>query len=410
VNKFYFYLLLAIIGTTLLSWFQLNSILIILLAVCRLLEGGSPASSVRTAFSDGRFVGFFILFILEAGGLFHTHNLYMGWKHVESKATLVAIPFILCSGPFMDGPGFRRLMWAYCRLLAGICVWCLGAAFVQYVQTGDAGEFFYQALTESLHANAVFFAAYVLMALLFLLSAGPEIGPAPQPDGRPSQRRGSRIGLLLFFTAMMVLLASKLLLVLLVVIFAVYLWRARRTMPGWRSLGLAAALLLGTVLLAATNNPVVRRYKDILSKERTTCKRPVVHLFNGLSLRIFIWKAADEILDERRAWVFGVSAGDSQDLLDERYYRVGMNEGFLGYNFHNEYIETLVSGGIFGLSVFVGAVLLVCGSVGRRAGLEGWLVLAVILLLAFTESSFEMQQPAFLSCFFPLLGWKNVAE
>jgi O-antigen ligase len=395
VNKFYFYLLLAIIGTTLVSWFQLNSILIIFLTACRLLQGGSPASSVRTAFSDGRFVGFFILFLLEAGGLFHTHNLYMGWKHVESKATLVAIPFILCSGPFMDGPGFRRLMWAYCWLLAGICVWCLGAAFVQYVQTRDAGEFFYQALTESLHANAVFFAAYVLMALLFLLSAGAREG------------RG-RIGLLLFFTVMMVLLASKLLLVLLVVIFAIYLWRARLAMPAWKSLGLAAGLCLGTVLLAATNNPVVGRYKDILLKERTAHKGPVVRLYNGVSLRIFIWKSAVEILQERRAWVFGVSAGDSQDLLDERYYRVGMNEGFLGYNFHNEYIETLVSGGIFGLCVFVGAMLLLCRSVGRRAGLEGWLVLAVILLLACTESSLEMQQPAFLSCFFPLLGWKKL--
>jgi O-antigen ligase len=421
VNKFHFYLLLAIIGTTLVSWFQLNSILIIFLTACRLFQGGSPASRVRTAFSDGRFVGFFILFLLEAGGLFHTHNLYMGWKHVESKATLVAIPFILCSGHFMDRSGFRRLMWAYCWLLAGICVWCLGAAVVQYVQTGDAGEFFYQALTESLHANAVFFAAYVLMALLFLLSAG-----ARQSDGRrsrtgaqnrgaPTVRRvaqhgpmGGRIGLLLFFTGMMVLLASKLLLVLLVVIFAVYLWRARRAMPGWKSLGLAAGLCLGTALLAATNNPVVGRYKDILLKERTAHKGPVVRLYNGVSLRIFIWKSAVEILDERRAWVFGVSAGDSQDLLDERYYRVGMNEGFLGYNFHNEYIETLVSGGIFGLCVFAGAMLLLCRSVARRAGLEGWLVLAVILLLACTESSFEMQQPAFLSCFFPLLGWKKL--
>ena len=415
MNKFHFYLLLAIIGTTLVSWFQLNSILIILLVAYRLLQGGSPASRVRTAFSDGRFVGFFILFLLEAGGLFHTHNLYMGWKHVESKATLVAIPFILCSGPFADGPGFRRLMWAYCWLLAGICVWCLAAAFVQYVQTGDAGEFFYHALTESLHANAVFFAAYVLMALLFLLSAGArqsDFGQSycPPRQGGASGPMGGRIGLLLFFTAMMVLLASKLLLVLLLVIFAVYLWRARRAMPGWQSLGLAVGLFLGTVLLAATNNPVVGRYKDILLKERTADRGPVVHLFNGLSLRIFIWKAADEIVDERRAWVFGVSAGDSQDLLDEKYYQVGMNEGFLGYNFHNEYIETLVSGGIFGFCVFVGAMVLLCRSVGRRAGLEGWLVLAVILLLACTESSLEMQQPAFLSCFFPLLGWKKVEE
>jgi O-antigen ligase len=397
VSKLHFYLLLAVIGTTLLSWFQLNSILIIVLAGCCLLQGGSLSSKLRMAFSDGRFLAFFALFLLEAGGLLHTHNAYMGWKHVESKATLVAIPFIICSGSFTDGPGFLKLMWAYCRLLGVICLWCLGAAFVQYLRTGDAGEFFYHALTESLHSNAVFFSAYVLMALLFLLSE--RVG-----------RGRERTGMLFLFAGMMVLLASKLLLVLLVVIFAVYLWRSRKAVSKWRSLGLAVCLMLGTVLMASTDNPVVRRYKDIFVKERTEDRRSVVHLFNGLSLRLFIWRAADEILHEQRAWTFGVSAGDSQDLLDEQYYRVGMNEGFLGYNFHNEYIELLVSSGVFGLCVFLGAIVLLCWSQRGRAGLEGWFAIAVILLLACTESSLEMQQPAFLSCFFPLLAWGNNAK
>lgn len=389
----HFYLLLAVIGTTLVSWFQLNSILIILLTCCRLLEGGGVQAKVRMAFSDGRFLAFFIIFLLEAGGLFHTHHFNTGWKHVESKATLVAIPFIICSGPFMDGPGFRQFMWAYCRLLAGICIWCLLAASLQYLRTGDAGEFFYHALTESLHANAVFFSAYVLMALLFLLSAG-------------GQKGKGRIGMLLFFTGMTVLLASKLLLVLLVAIFAVYLRRYRRAMPGWRVVGLAVGLSLGMVLLIATDNPVVRRYKDILLKEGAADGRSIGHLFNGLSLRLFIWRTADDILHEKRAWVFGVSAGDSQDLLDQKYYSVGMNEGFLGYNFHNEYIELLVSSGCVGLCMFGGAIFMLCRSQRRRAGLAGWFAIGVMLLMACTESSLEMQLPAFLSCFFPLLPWK----
>jgi O-antigen ligase len=404
----HFYLLLAVIGTTLVSWFQLNSILIILLTGCCLWNDG--LSKVRSAFSDGRFLAFFMLFLLEVGGLLHTHHLITGWKHVESKATLVAIPFIVCSGPFSDGSGFHRLMWAYCRLLAGICVWCLGSAFVQYVRTGNAGEFFYHALTETLHANAVFFSGYVLMALFFLLSSGAVIGQAPKSEGRQRSDGRARIGLLFFFTGMMVLLASKLLLLLLVVIFAVYLWRFRKTMSGWRAWGLALGLLLGTVLLVSTDNPVVRRYKDIFLKERTADGQSIVHLFNGLSLRVFIWRTADEILHEQRAWVFGVSAGDSQDLLNQHYYRVGMNEGFLGYNFHNEYIELLVSSGCLGLFVFMGAIVLLCRSQGARAGLEGWCAITVILLLACTESSLEMQQPAFLSCFFPLLSWRNSAK
>ena len=111
-KKLHFYLLLAVIATTLLSWFNINSWLIIFLAGCRLFDG-HPAIAVRTAFSNRWFLAYFSLFLLEVTGLFHTHDLLAAWKHVESKATLVAIPFILCGGPFTDRNGYRKLWQAY---------------------------------------------------------------------------------------------------------------------------------------------------------------------------------------------------------------------------------------------------------------------------------------------------------
>jgi len=368
--RLYLYLLLAVVATTLLSWFLINSLLILLLTGCCLFDGGVTA--VRKAFSYPPFLAFFFIFLLEVSGFLHTHDTRMLWMHVERKATLVAIPFVLSSGLLAEA-GFRRFMWSYCLLLAGLSCLCLGSALVQYSHNGNGEVFFYHSLTGILGVNAVYFSAYVMMALLFLLS-----GQAPAGKGR--------IALMIFFPGMMVLLASKLLLVMLVVIFFVYFRRSRELVV------LVALLSFG---IAFTNNPVIRRYKDILPEERSE--------LNGVSLRSFIWRNAVDILDERHAWVFGVSAGDGQDMLNERYLDAGMSVGFLDYNFHSEYIEVLVTGGIVGLIVLLTAfgVLILWGPLCMERCFAG----AVIVLLASTESILEMQHSVFLTGFFMMVPW-----
>lgn len=381
----HFYLLLAVVATTLLSWFLVNSLLILALTGCRLWYGRAPLVTLRKAFSNKFFLAFFALFLLEVSGFGHTHDPGLVWMHVQQKATLVAIPLVITGGAFTDGAGFLKLMRAYCILLAGLCCWCLGAAILHYAHTGDDQVFFYHSLTAVLGINAVYFSAYVLMALVFLFSGGAPFC-------------GMRLWLTAFFAGMMVLLASKLLLVVLVVICAAYLWRYRTIIPTRRVMGLVLLVVMGMGMLAFTDNPVVRRYKDILPEEQTG-DGP----FNGVSLRFFMWRSAGMILVQRHAWVFGVSAGDSQDLLNQRYLDAGMSAGYLGYNFHNEYIEVLVDDGLVGLGIFLMA-LAVLWKAGRRT-MEGALVFLVLLVLACTESTLEMQHSIFLTCFFVLLPW-----
>jgi hypothetical protein len=378
-KEVHFYLLVAVIATTLLSWFNLNSWLIILLVACRLLEG-RPVDAVRAAFSNRWFLAYFSLFVLELTGLLHTHDLFAGWKHVESKATLIAIPFILCGGPFTDRKGYRRLCLAYCLLLAGLCMFCLAAALWTHIQTADPSVFFYHSLTAILDSNAVFFSGYVLMALLMLLAD-------------PSLAGKARIPLILFFIAMMVLLASKLLLVLVMGFLIIYLLKRYRVrVERWRFVALAVPVILSVGMLAFTSNPVQRRYSEMTRDD-----------LNGVSLRLFIWRCATEILNEKHAWLFGVSAGDSRDLLNSKYMAAGMSPGFIGYNCQDQYVEVLLRSGLTGLCVFLGSIVLLVGLARRKDTLECWVAVVSILLLSFTESTLEMQQPAFLCCFFPFL-------
>jgi O-antigen ligase len=393
-KKIHFYLTLSIIFTTLFSWFNVNSYLIILLLLCRLFDG-SPVVNLKTAFTNKYFLAYFSIFLIDFIGLFYTHHFFAGWKHVESKATLVAIPFILCAGPFTDTAGYRKLLSAYCLLLAAICLYCLSCATVEYHWQHAGSVFFYHDLTSSISVNAVFFSGYVIVAVLFLLFRSPVFSSK------------LRIGLVLFFPGVMILLSSKLLLVLLVFIFLFYLGgrnRLRLTKAQFSGLGLLA--MIGILTLALTDNPVSRRYKEILPANGQFSARQTQppHLsFNGVSLRVQMWKYAAEILNEHRAWAFGVSAGDSQDLLDQKYLAAGMSQGYLGYNFHNEYVEVLVRSGIVGCCVFLLAIALLIGLARSAGTIEARFTVTLVLLVLLTESALEMQHTLFLFSFFPLL-------
>jgi O-antigen ligase len=378
-SKFHFWLLLAVVASTLLSWLNINSCLIVLLVCCRLFHGRQPLLAIHTAFSNPWFLAFFSIFVVEATGLFHTHDLYTAWKHVESKATLIAIPFVFCAGPFADKAGWRRFMGAYCMMLMALCLYCLVVAGVRYGQTHDPAVFFYHDLTAALSVNAVFFSGFVLMAQLFLLSV--------------ANSGWLRIALLIFFTGIMVLLASKLLLAMLVLVYLVYMVVRYRVRTGRRQFqGLMALVVVVTGALAFTRNPVGNRYQDI-----------VEHHINGISFRLFIWHSTGEILDKEHAWPFGVSPGDSQDLLDGKYLEAGMSKGYLSYNFHNEYLEVLAHSGVVGLLLLLAAFGYLTVLIYRAGTLEGWFAWASLLLLALTESTFETQHSLFLCCFFPLL-------
>jgi O-antigen ligase len=395
-KKIYFYLTLAVIATTLFSWFNINSYLIILLLLCRLLDGNLRLA-LKTAFTNGVFLAYLSIFLLEVAGLFYTHHLFVAWHQMESKATLFAIPFIICAGPFTDAAGYRRLLSAYCLLLSAICLYCLSMAVVEYHWQHDLNVFFYHQLTSAVSVNAVFFSGYVLVAILFLLFS-PNL----------TMIRGLRIALLVFFIIMMVLLSSRLLLVLLVVILGVWFAGLRRSkLKSGQVICLGLLIFLGMGLLAFTDNPVSRRCKELRSVQLAfdVKKDPIYTAnLNGVTFRLLLWRFAYDILNERKAWAFGVSAGDSQELLDQKYMAAGMSQGYLGYNFHNEYAEVLVRSGLVGCSIFILAVLMLIRRARSAATPEVVFTIALVLLLFLTESTLEMQHTLFLSSFFPLLG------
>lgn len=305
-------------------------------------------------------------------------------------------------------------MTAYCLLLLLISLVSLGLAVAKYMDTKQVEVLFYHDLVDPLSQNAILFTLFILAALLYLLSENLYFGEERRPHRR------WRILLIIYFIAYSIMLASKLLLFVLPVILMYYL--LQRYPAKKRIKPILAALLLiisGVIVLATTNNPIKARYMDILRGDADLAARKEFATnmyFNGVQWRLLEYRFAWEILNEKKAWVLGVSPGDSQDLLDDKYRKtkiyVGTPElkdtGYLGYDSHNQFLQHLLQSGIIGFLVLSIVCFMVLRESAKQRSREALFFFITLLLVFLTESLLELQHGLFLFSFFPFLFLYNL--
>jgi O-antigen ligase len=415
-NKFNFIVVLAVLLTTLFGWFNPNSWSIAVLAACRLFYG-NPLKNIRIAFSNKVFLAFFIYFLIDVAGYLHTHNFATQGRTVTKEATWVAIAFAFCGGPFADKRKYRQLVTGYALLLVLTSGYCLVLAWRHYLEARTIYVFLYHTLTKPTSFNAVFYSVYVTCGIVFLMS--PYYGDPAFDWMPPKARKVLRYMLVLFFLGMIVLLSSRLLLVvsLLIVINAFsrrFSYRKNKAV----FLGGGAALVITVCVLFAIDNPIRARFRDMIG-DLSVVKREKFYpkmYFNSLQSRLVEDRFALEILNDHHAWLFGVSPGDSQDILNQKYIDADMDigdpsqgpnrklRGFLDYNFHNQYVESLVRSGILGLVSFLAIFAVLMMATKRHGAKEGWYIIFTIAVFFIPEAPLTMQQGVFAFCFFPLMA------
>jgi O-antigen ligase len=413
-EKLFFYLVVSVIFTTLFSWLNINSVCIMLMVVSRFLF--KPIPLLRTVFTNPLFLAILVYCLIGAAGFLYARNIRIQADSVSKEATLVAVALVFCAGGSLSGTGYRKLLDWYYVLLSAASICCLFTALQHYNDSRESAVFFYHLLTRPIGQNAVIYSVYIVFGLLFLLAPG---GDPFAGKLTPAASRLCRYALAAFFIGMIVLLSSKLVLViaLLIVLNAVfrkYSYRRNRRVL----LVFGSALLAGICLLGLTDNPVSRRFRELAAGDLAVVRAdkfdPGMY-FNALQLRLLEWRFGFEILKEHNAWVYGVSPGDSQDLLNDKYVATNMYignpaegphrkvRGFLGYNFHNQYLETLVRSGFIGLASLLAIFALFFAGARRLGTREGWFVVLTLAVFFIPEAPLTMQHGVFLFSFFPLL-------
>lgn len=411
-----FLAVLAVLLTTFFGWFNPNSWTIILLVACRLLDG-RPGANIKTAFSNRLFRVYFMLFLIGAAGFLYGQDHATQGNVVSKECTMVAIAFVFCAGRFADQQTYRKLITWYCLLLVASSVYCLIVAGGLYLKSKDTNYFFYHTLTDPISQNAVFYSVYVLFGIVFLLSDYGE----PAIDRLSARgRKFFRYGLLIFFLGMMLLLSSRLMLVIMVLVLAGNFTRRFSLRKNKAAYLIAGSILLAAVgFLTVKDNFVRWRFRELADGDMTFVHRDEFNpatRFTSLDSRLVQWRFAVEILNSRHAWLFGVTPGDSQNLLDQKYIAAHMYignpadgpnrhvRGYLGFNFHDQFVETLVRSGLLGLAALLAVFIALFSAVSASGNREGWIVILTVLAFFIPEAPLTLQHGVFLFCFFPLLA------
>ncbi|MCX6304212.1 MAG: O-antigen ligase family protein [Bacteroidetes bacterium] len=271
------------------------------------------------------------------------------WKETEQMLSLLVIPALFTLTRIRKDTFTKIAMTALASALAISGMVMLVAAASRFVHSGNYDEFTYHTLAGPFHTGAIYFSFYLLFVLFKL----------DDPDWMEDHRR-LKAAIAVFFIFLLLLSASKLMIGLG---FPLLAWHYRRFISqGWNNYRNLSVVLM--ILVAIGSAPFLKRSQVLIhpNLEMVTtmnfknCPEP-----NGLNLRLVFWRFGIQVLDEQHAWITGVGMNRSRALLNQKFRQyglymgtgVGTDTGYLNYNYHNQFVETLVRAGIPGLVILI---------------------------------------------------------
>lgn len=408
VSLIIYALYLVFLASLVLSFRAVSSLSIVAIFLVEIIINKSAFSCLFQKNSKNLFLaGCFFFFLLQGMALFYTHNTQEGWSNIRIKTGLLITPLAICVSSFNTSITKKKLLFHYCLVLAAASFYCLCISIIHYFKFQDTAHFFYHSLVMPLNQHAVYFSLLVIVGLVFLLENITE--------AVPSYSRSFQIFLIAYLSGFLLLLSSK----LVIFFFIVYLafWFIRLLQNNRMKKLVTAAFLTFSVLIItlvfATRNPISNRFYEIAEggiKLVTQDSFKKGDYFNGLQFRLLQWKFVDEILTENKRWMIGVSPGDAQSLLNKKYLSKNMysgepsrgDRGYLVYNTHNQFLQTVLQNGIIGLLVLLTICFSLLKMVSQNKSWYAGFIIVLLLAWLFTEAAFETQYGIMIFTFFPL--------
>lgn len=350
--------------------------------------------------------GCILLFLLHLIALLYTSDRQQAWTDIRIKAGLIITPLAAFLFSHYSEITKERLLAQYCLLLALASLYCLLISFIKFTETHSLSAFFYHELASPIHQHAVYFSVLIAIGLIILLESIREKNYLLP--------RLFHSGLAIYLSAFLFLLSSKLVIGFYLLYFVYYfLSIIKKPATNRRVITSMFILCIAFIsLLFVTRNPINERFRDVLKGDVGIIRQETFKegdYFNGLQFRLLQWRFVAEILTENKKWWLGVSPGNAQTFLNKKYLSKHMyagnpsrgDHGYLIYNTHNQFLETLLQTGIIGLIALLGICFCLVKMALREKNRIAVLITLLLLLWLFTESVLETQYGIVIFTFFP---------
>ncbi|MBI9037062.1 MAG: O-antigen ligase family protein [Bacteroidales bacterium] len=346
---------------------------------------------------------FSILYFFYLVGLLYTKNLQSGFFDVQVKLSLLIFPLIFSTldFDFFDKKKINKILFAFVLSTLLLSVVCLITAYFDYRKSLWINEFYYVPLSninlfgkEILSKHPSYFAMFLNFAfgIIFLKFA-------------ENQTKYSFLkNYLIIFTSIVIfifvsLLSSKagiagFLIVSCCIIVYLIVYKKQYFISFIMVLTVPILFFFSIELLPNSFNRIISATEIINSSEKIN-----KNTIDGTAERILVWNSALEIL--KNNFLFGVGTGDVKDFLVKEYKKENITAAYKQkLNAHNQYIQTSLSIGFFGLIVLLISLLLPFVDSFK---IGNFLFIIFLLLISFNflfESMLERQSGVVFYAFF----------
>jgi O-antigen ligase len=409
IDHILFALYMVFFVSLIFSFRAISSISVPLILVAGVVKNGIERKAIfHRNLINPFFISCCLFFLLQLVSLTYTSDLHQAWGNIFLKSALVAFPVALGCCDYVNEETRKKLLKWFCLILFVACIFAIYKAFQNYSATHDTSVFLYHSLVRVYSGHAVQFSILVFVAILYLFETliRKEI----------LFHKYFHIFLVLFFLLFLFLLSSKLVIAFFLLYFFYTMIRSFLT----ESVSKVSVIIsiIGSIIFFLvvffTRNRISNRFREIGQTDFQFIEREKfspADYFNGLQFRLLQWRFVPEILSEHKAWLNGVSIGDAQSLLNQKYISENMytggasgrsDKGFIGYNAHNEFLQALLQSGLIGALAFLFLMGSLIKMAWKRKKAELSFVIILLLIYSFSESVFESQYSLFIFLFFPL--------
>ncbi len=307
---------------------------------------------------------------------------------IEEKAALIGMPLLLFVLAYKYEDIWNNGLNSFVLGCTAASLWCLVVAIVQYSHTHDAGVFFYHRYSSAIGLNAIYFSLYLLTSIGYIV--------LNKTSFNPYFVKG--VGIFLYIN--LLLLSSKIAIIMGSLLLLTLLFRAIKSK--WQKMTLLVVAAGVYLVLTTTVNPIRKRFADVsIASYSSALTAPSFkdYPFDGLSLRLVLWRLGYELMNEKGLWLKGDGGVHYKEDLNAKMVNYQLytgnkkngDTGYLNYNMHNQYVESYMQYGIAGIMLILTVMGYVLYLAVRYS--SAMLVYAVVLFVVFflTESVLETQ-------------------
>jgi len=214
----------------------------------------------------------------------------------------------------------------------------------------------------------------------------------------------------LFFTVLVISASKNVLIVSTLSLFIILSYQLIKNKITWKTTLLVGSILV-IVSVAFVSSPNIQKrlselgsFEGIENLEKVQQGEILSHedrlLFNGTSLRIFLWVTGAEIVAKNDAQLIGLTPADRRAIINEEYYKNGMNPSYENFNLHNQFVQTYVELGLVGLVLYLSIIGIAFLIALKNKNQILLLFLSAFVVFQITESVLERNKGIVFFMFF----------